>query len=73
MAKYRILVIGPGRRAVAETTITATRNFDAVETAQRLAEAHNYSGYEVWRGERMIVRRLWRFQPMPRPRSPAGS
>jgi hypothetical protein len=57
MAEYRVCLKARDGRTIAERSVKAIRNYEAVEIAKGLADARNGVGYEVWRGDRKIAHR----------------
>jgi len=60
MAIYRIRLLTRDGRVLTKHDVKAIRNYEAVEIATRLRDSStgNCAGYEVWRGDRMIVKQF---------------
>jgi hypothetical protein len=59
MATYKVRLLGEGGRILEEKTITALRNYEAVQAAETLGRAatRQCTGVEIWRYDRCIARR----------------
>jgi hypothetical protein len=57
MATFAVHLLGGDGRIITKKVVRAIRNYEAVAEAKRLCAAvSKCSGFELWRGSRMLVR-----------------